>query len=573
MKKLMRIIAAYVKKDKARCAVIKRLKNKLQEAQAETETVTLPPGTSQEHADDDSGDAKTRLIARIKQFYLDDANSTACAGKREFITRNKTRMQKRYLCLPLKDMHKKFQSETKLRVSYSFFCTIRPFWVLFPKKENRDTCLCIVHTNMQLLIEAMNKESIITEKNYDQVLTKMCCDTRNPNCLQRNCDTCKSNHLEFKEFANSDFTFWQWQKGCKEVTLSNGRKKKQTLTEKKKITMSTAQAIAKFERDLTIFLIHTFKIVHQYRELKSLKENLRIQEACVHVDFSENYSLKFAEEVQSFHFGGSRQQVSLHTSVIYTHSFSTGQVTATSMCTISDCLRHDAPAIWAHLVPLIEEVTKLNPFIDTLHFLSDSPSSQYRNKYMFFIMSQICKDFPQITRVTWNYTEAGHGKGAPDGVGATLKRTADRMVIYGKDVGTFDQFHDLIVESVKNDGLNVVIKKIDEEDVLLKQSLIPPSLKPFKGTFSVYQVLWDKAELKTTLRTMSCFECAASEICVHGKHLGYIKNVHAPIKENVEPTHPVLSSEVTYLANTKPDTVKKNRIQILSDVTSYCNVP
>lgn len=55
-----------------------------------------------------------------------------------------------------------------------------------------------------------------------------------------------------------------------------------------------------------------------------------MQEALIHVDFSENYSLKYATEVQSFHFGGSRQQVSLHTAVIYTHSYLTGQVTPSS---------------------------------------------------------------------------------------------------------------------------------------------------------------------------------------------------------------------------------------------------
>lgn len=195
------------------------------------------------------------------------------------------------------------------------------------------------------------------------------------------------------------------------------------------------------KRDLkNIFLQHTYKVIGQYKAIKGLKENLNIYEAVVHVDFSENYSLKFAEEVQSFHFGGSRKQVSLHTAVIYTHNFDTGLVTPTSMCTLSDCLRHDAAAIWAHLVPLIEEVLKLNGFIDTIHFLSDSPSSQYRNKNMFYIITQIHKDFPVLHKVTWNYSESGHGKGAPDGIRATLKRTADRIVLHGQDIGTFNQF-------------------------------------------------------------------------------------------------------------------------------------
>lgn len=35
------------------------------------------------------------------------------------------------------------------------------------------------------------------------------------------------------------------------------------------------------------------------------------------MDFSENYNLKHAEEVQSFYFRGTRKQISLHTEVAY----------------------------------------------------------------------------------------------------------------------------------------------------------------------------------------------------------------------------------------------------------------
>ena len=35
---------------------------------------------------------------------------------------------------------------------------------------------------------------------------------------------------------------------------------------------------------------------------------------------------------------------------------------------------------------------------------------------------------------TWSYFEAGHGKGVADGIGATIKRTADNFVSYGEDI-------------------------------------------------------------------------------------------------------------------------------------------
>lgn len=69
----------------------------------------------------------------------------------------------------------------------------------------------------------------------------------------------------------------------------------------------------------------------------------------------------------------------------------------------------------------------------------DSPTSQYRNQYIFYLITQLSHDFSQLQRVTWNYSDVRHGKGGLDGVGATLKRTADCMVMYAMDVGTFDQ--------------------------------------------------------------------------------------------------------------------------------------
>lgn len=35
---------------------------------------------------------------------------------------------------------------------------------------------------------------------------------------------------------------------------------------------------------------------------------------------------------------------------------------------------------------------------------------------------------------TWNFLEAGHGKGAPDGIGAVVKRTGNRHVLAGHDI-------------------------------------------------------------------------------------------------------------------------------------------
>lgn len=55
---------------------------------------------------------------------------------------------------------------------------------------------------------------------------------------------------------------------------------------------------------------------------------------------------------------------------------------------------------------------------------------------MFSILRKIFKDFPTIKELTWNYIEAGHGKGAPDKVGGVI-RNNDRLVAQGKYIENF----------------------------------------------------------------------------------------------------------------------------------------
>lgn len=52
--------------------------------------------------------------------------------------------------------------------------------------------------------------------------------------------------------------------------------------------------------------------IYQYEIIKSLKDNLTEKDAVIHMDFTKNYNTKYSSEVQSFHFGGSRTQISLH---------------------------------------------------------------------------------------------------------------------------------------------------------------------------------------------------------------------------------------------------------------------
>ena len=132
---------------------------------------------------------------------------------------------------------------------------------------------------------------------------------------------------------------------------------------------------------------HTYRIHHQYKTIKSLKDNLPEDHCIMHFDYNENWSCKYNKEITSVHFGASQQQATLHDGLIYTNNG------PTSFCTVSDSPVHDANAVFAHLRPVITYVKKEHPNIKHIHGVTDSPSSQYRNKTMFYPMGVIQQQF------------------------------------------------------------------------------------------------------------------------------------------------------------------------------------
>lgn len=65
------------------------------------------------------------------------------------------------------------------------------------------------------------------------------------------------------------------------------------------------------------------------------------------IDFSENYCWKHREEIQTVHFGGDGQQVTLHTDVLYLNN-SDNTFKAHLFCSLSNNNRYDPVAVWTH---------------------------------------------------------------------------------------------------------------------------------------------------------------------------------------------------------------------------------
>ena len=100
-------------------------------------------------------------------------------------------------------------------------------------------------------------------------------------------------------------------------------------------------------------------------------------------------------------------------------------------------------------------------------FFSDGPFNQYRQKNNFYFFSTELAAMG-FSVASWNFHEAGHGKGVPDGVGGSLKRTADMRVVHG---GTIDNASAFIRE-LKQTNSTVVLYEVPQKEVEKKRKRI-----------------------------------------------------------------------------------------------------
>ncbi|KAJ8887214.1 hypothetical protein PR048_013429 [Dryococelus australis] len=84
------------------------------------------------------------------------------------------------------------------------------------------------------------------------------------------------------------------------------------------------------------------------------------------VDVSENYACKLPKETQTYQFGVSRNQATIHT------GRKGPWANSISFASISESLNHCPAAIWAHLKPVLSFLNEHFSQIKKKHFFSDS---------------------------------------------------------------------------------------------------------------------------------------------------------------------------------------------------------
>nr|CAI5818336.1 unnamed protein product [Callosobruchus analis] len=236
------------------------------------------------------------------------------------------------------------------RKNYKFFCLARPFYIKPMRVSDRETCKCIIHANMEYIVQSLYVNNIVFGKTLNDIIKDICCSTYAEDCLLRKCENCKNAKPHFKEYN-----------GRIACNISSGKIAKQPND------VEAAELVTIFMSKLPILLSHEGRVLHQHHSISELKK-LKANEIIVHCDFSENYSMKYAEEIQP------------------------------SILELLHFVRIVKSWASSYLGPSSPYPNKLYPKWNQYHPLFErQPATQYRNKEMFcFITNHFKKHFPEV---------------------------------------------------------------------------------------------------------------------------------------------------------------------------------
>ena len=222
----------------------------------------------------------------------------------------------------------------------------------------------------------------------------------------------------------------------------------------------------------------------QYTQLRQLKENLPANRIIIQMDFAENVTCVSTDAVQSAYWN--QATVTLHPCVVY---YKEGeQLKHTSYVYVSHLNYHNSSMVITILKALMKKDLQAlisEKGIQMVHYITDSPFSQYHNRLMSDAVANH-KDFFGI-EVRWKYFESGHGKGPCDGIGGSVKRMAEQAGKHGTPMADADDFFKWASET--GGAVNYTWIGQEEYDLSQKEvNMLQAQIAAVKGTGELHAV-------------------------------------------------------------------------------------
>jgi hypothetical protein len=415
----------------------------------------------------------------VVDFLKKPQNSSMLPGKRDCTIKG---LQRYTLSDTMSNLFTKFQEEyPECKLSFATFCRQRPAYMKLIQWAQRRQCLCVYHENTSLKLKALKKSCSVNK------------------FLQDNTQDGIKQMLE--DLPDSTVYFKEWQK--EEIPYEGNIMKKLRL---KTVDMSKSDFIEKFLDECCDMRQHIYRVNTQFTELDHLKKNLQpFTEATCQLDYSENFPCVYQDEPSAAFYD--RRQVTLMPMVIHFKD-QDSNLRHKSFVGITSERTHSAPTTFAFLRQLLPKVKELLPSLHRINYISDSPVSQFRNKSIVNIIAKHEEYFNGVD-ATWSFLECGHGKGACDGVGGSLKKSAEISVKAGDVISSAEDFFDWAVNRATDTitPIYATAGDIYTATRMLKNSANVKGMtkchiiRPFQG--------------KIYIRETSCLKdcCATSPVC------------------------------------------------------------
>ena len=351
----------------------------------------------------------------VHSFFERDDISRIMPGKKDCVNAGGEVKQTRVLNDYLYCLFNIFKAEhPNVKVGRTKFHQLLPAHIKKSSSLKNRNCLCQAHENTGQYIRALRTHlPDLPDQPKVPVSPDTFADRTTPEDMEE-----LLGKLQVQKVKLS-----QW-----EQVVCSDQKKRTKLVEREYVAEDFK---TKMRKSISLFRGHKARVTTQYEELYRLKDTLPGSHCIIQMDFAENYNCSAADQVQSAYWNP--VSVTLHPVVVY--FMKNGSLQHHSLCYISPCVSHNTTMITTIIKTMLSRDIKSlldKQHIDTIHYLSDSPSSQYRNRFMFFLTLAHFEIFGLHAR--WDYFEAGHGKGPCDGIGGTVKRLADMATKHGHNI-------------------------------------------------------------------------------------------------------------------------------------------
>lgn len=218
---------------------------------------------------------------------------------------------------------------------------------------------------MALTLKALKNAGVAITLNPDDFVRKL------------NQDPIKMNEYihEIQVDDNGEIVHHQWQR----VQQTDGKTRTKVVEKK----LQKNEFVSILHKQTADFIEHCDRVKAQYKALNNLKDNLPDKHVIVQMDFAENFTCSSADEVQSAYWNST--PVTLHPIIVYYKEATI--LKHKSYVIVSDDLGHNIGLVYAILKELVPEIKETISELQKIHYWTDSPSSQYRNKTAFYLVS------------------------------------------------------------------------------------------------------------------------------------------------------------------------------------------